>query len=102
MTKRTKWEGALARAERLAAEAIALTRSTAAPRSYAELSRRLDDAEVVLDLLAHADAFASLARGAEDPDHAEERAETAVALARQARDEAARRASMGEPLLHSA
>lgn len=92
MNQTTMLRTALARAERFAHDALHVTR-TAPRRSYAELSRRLDDAEVVLDLLARADTFASLARIAADPEDAVERAETAEALAREAWDEAARRAA---------
>jgi hypothetical protein len=91
MTQSHEWMSALTRAERFATEAVHLTRSASPHRSYAELSQRLDDAEVVLELLARADDFASLARLAEDVDEAAERAHTAEALAREARDEAARR-----------
>lgn len=87
----TTWRAALDRAERLASEALTITRK--APRtSYAELSRRLDDAEAVLELIARADGYASLARVAEDPEDAVERAEIAEALAREAVHEAERRA----------
>jgi hypothetical protein len=95
------WKSALTRAERFATEALHLTRSTAPHRSYAELSQRLDDAEAVLELLARADDFASLARMADQIDEAEERAHAAEALAREARDEAARRARTAEALLRA-
>lgn len=86
-----EWKSALTRAERLATEALFLTRNTAPHSSYAELSQRLDDAEIVLELLAQADDFAALARMTDDREEAEERAHAAESLAREARDEAARR-----------
>jgi hypothetical protein len=96
MTQSHEWTLALTRAERLATEALHLTRNTTPHRSYAELSQRLDDAEAVLELLARADDFASLARMADHDDEAEERAHAAEALAREARDEAARRARLAD------
>ena len=102
MHKDIEWKTALTRAERFATEAVFLTRSTTPHRSYAELSRRVDDAEAVLELLARADVFASLARIAVDPDEASERADAAEALAREARDEAARRAGLVEDALRVA
>ena len=86
-----EWKSALTHAERLATEALFLSRNSAPHRSYAELSQRLDDAEIVLELLARADDFAALARMTDDREEAEERAHAAEALAREARDEAARR-----------
>lgn len=95
MNDQTSWRDALARAERLATSAVMTTRGLAAPRSYAELSRRLDDAEIVLELLARADAHASLARTTDDEGMALEHAEIAETLAREASVEALRRACSG-------
>jgi hypothetical protein len=92
MTRTEELEATLRRAERYAREAISMTRPDRPHRDYAELHRRMDDAEAVLDLLRQADELASLARAAEHSEEAVERAEAAKSVARSARDEAARRA----------
>jgi len=91
MNENNEMKSTLTRAERFASEALSLTRGAAPHRSYAELSRRLDDAEAVLELLARADDCAARARIAEHVDEARACAHEAEALAREARDEAARR-----------